>query len=57
MEKFAFGTVERFTVGQMQRDEVKVKACTRMIAKLIVYSSHADVPFVARIGYSNGIAN
>jgi hypothetical protein len=57
MEKFAFGTVERFTVGQMQRDEVKVNACTKMTVKLIVYSSDADVPYVARIGYSNGIAN
>jgi len=41
----------------MQRDEIEVGPCTKKIVRLIVYSAYVDVPYVAKIGYTNGIAN
>jgi len=41
----------------MQRDEIEVGPCTKKIIRLIVYSAPVDVPYVAKIGYTNGITN
>ena len=57
MDKFSFGTVEKFMVGQSQRDEVEVGPCTKKIMRLIVYSAYVEVPYVVNIGYTNGITN
>ncbi len=51
---FKFGTVERFKIGQKQKDIIQVPACTKYTVQQIVYTTTADVPYVLRIGYTNG---
>jgi hypothetical protein len=57
MQKFAFGNTEKVVVGKTERDEVYVMPCTRMSMQLIVYSNYVDIPYLATIGYSNGVTN
>lgn len=42
-------------MGQTIKDEVPVGACTKKIIRLIVFSAYVDVPYVASIGFTNGI--
>jgi len=42
-------------IGQKQRDEIEVPSCTIKTIRQIVYSSEMDIPYMALIGYSNGI--
>jgi hypothetical protein len=51
-----FGTTEKITVGQMQRDEVEVAPCIKKTITQIAYSSNVDIPYVVEIGFTNGVA-
>lgn len=55
IDKFAFGETEKISVGQKQKDEIDVKPCTKKIISQIVYSSIVDIPYLARIGFTNGV--
>lgn len=51
---FKFGTVDRFKIGKKQKDVIQVPACTRYTVEQIIYTTTADIPYVLRIGYTNG---
>lgn len=34
-----------------------MRTCTKMTIRLVVYSGHADIPYVATIGYINRVTN
>ncbi len=51
---FKFGTVQSFQVGQHRKDTIQVPACTEYTVQQIVYITTADIPYVLRIGYTNG---
>lgn len=44
-EKFNFGTVDTFKVGQKHKDKIEISPCTRYSFEQIVYNSEADVPY------------
>lgn len=56
LESFVFGNSNSYKIGQRQKDVVEIPSCTKYIIKQVVYTSYADVPYVLKIGYTNGIS-
>ena len=56
METFKFGVIEKFKVGQRQKDVVTVPPCTKYTIRQIVEYTDADVPYTLQIGYTNSRA-
>lgn len=54
LETLIFGNSEAYRIGQRQKDVVEIPPCTKYIIKQIVYATYADVPYVLKIGYTNG---
>ena len=57
MDKFKFGVVETYRMGQKQRDVVFVPACTKYVIRQIVYFTDVDIPYKLEVAYTNGIEN
>ena len=54
LETLIFGNSEAYRIGQQQKDVVEIPPCTKYIIKQIVYAAYTDVPYVLKIGYTNG---
>jgi hypothetical protein len=55
LESFIFGYSDSYRIGQRQKDVVEIPSCTKYIIKQMVYATYADVPYVLKIGYTNGL--
>ncbi len=56
LNSFAFGKFDSYRIGQRQKDVVEIPSCTKYVIKQIVYATYADVPYVLKIGYTNGLS-
>lgn len=56
-EKFKFGVVETYRIGQKQKDVVFIPPCTKYAIRQIVYFTDVDIPYKLDVAYTNGVAN